>query len=87
MKESDVIVLTKEEHKNFYHICGRTGREVDAINPCKTCPKDVWVKCAMSHVEKGVDAEGVLGMIRTGATEDDVKQLYEYAYREFYRSG
>lgn len=52
---SDRVILTTEEHSDFVHLCGRTGKEVDEMGGvCEpNCPflKD----CLMSHCIKPGD--------------------------------
>lgn len=51
-------ILTEEEHDNYVHLCGKTGREVKDLL-CIAC--DRLIDCLESHAIVGVDAESRLG--------------------------
>ena len=50
-----IPVMTVEEHKQFVHLCGRTGKEVEIMGAfCETtCP--VLRDCLLNHRVKPAD--------------------------------
>jgi len=64
-------VLSKEEHDNFKHICGFTGKEIEELavrnkSPCYACDKETFISCLASHAIVGADAEQRLAMEKLG---------------------
>lgn len=51
----DRVVLTKEEHLNYRHLCGRTGAEVELMGDLCFTICEILRDCLLDHCLKPLD--------------------------------
>jgi predicted amidophosphoribosyltransferase len=49
------VVLTKEEHLNFKHLCGRTGADVEKMGDFCWTTCEILKDCLLNHCVKPAD--------------------------------
>ena len=69
-----VKIISQEEHDEYEHLCGRTGRQVDEDKPCGEC--DQYYECLMDHV--------IAETFPEGATIEEINMLYPISARMLY---
>lgn len=61
----DFVTLTPSQHARYKHLCGKTGRWLDAHpGHCKGCK--TFGECMATHAVKGDDAEARENLKRVG---------------------
>lgn len=49
------VILSEEEHRNFEHLCGRTGVEVEVMGDFCLTTCDILRDCLLNHCVKPAD--------------------------------